>query len=431
MADSVLRALERRYHATRSAVDELAWLNERLRAGQRLDWASYARLADLAPQDAAAYLDGLVRQGALRPERLGLAACVGHQPARIAQRWVITEPDTDGLGMLRFFWVKSHESAALSFELVRAVVVHLVELACARGAWAPAERDAALEALEDCSPGSPWSARTRDRLARRIVLDGGAPGAARQVREGTLRAVKCVGNDRRGAHRLGRALQFVEEAAAALGDPPPRWEEVLAPVLLGPRPRRSRARTIHTQDGFARFTCLASRARALQRLRATKEFLFSSEECLLAFDTARVSNGRFFGAMLELFGRPHDVHDDWKQSISYYLDVKADPARRGRPDLKPVRLLLRVADWKGSLELQLRGPWRRGQDSRQGLEDVNDVLPADLRVQVLSFFLGYVEGVASRTPLPDFEREYAYGEVQGLRYGVNDGVPFDEAQGGG
>ncbi len=59
------------------------------------------------------------------------------------------------------------------------------------------------------------------------------------------------------------------------------------------------------------------------------------------------------------------------------------------------------------------------------------MLPADLRVQVLSFFLGYVEGVASRTPLPDFEREYAYGEVQGLRYGVNDGVPFDEAQGGG
>ena len=56
------------------------------------------------------------------------------------------------------------------------------------------------------------------------------------------------------------------------------------------------------------------------------------------------------------------------------------------------------------------------------------MLPADLRVAVLTFFLGYVEGFAATAPLSDFEREYAYGEVQGRRYGVRGGVPFDEAR---
>lgn len=131
--------------------------------------------------------------------------------------------------------------------------------------------------------------------------------------------------------------------------------------------------------------------------------------------------------MHALFGRPHDIHDDWKQSISYYLDVHVNPAARGRSDLRPVTLLLRASDWKGSLDLQLRMARRGDRSSRDVLEDGDDVLPAELRVAVLSFFIGYVEGFASRAPLPDFERTYAYGEVEGLKYGVRAGAPFDEA----
>jgi len=185
---------------------------------------------------------------------------------------------------------------------------------------------------------------------------------------------------------------------------------------------------VRSRNGFVRFACLPSRELAFERLRATKEFLFSPQECGLAFETGKVCMGSFFGTMRELFGRPHDIHDDWKQSISYYLDVDVDPGRRGHSGPSPVQLLLRVADWKGDLELQLRMQRRGGPDSHDVLEDGSDVLPADLRVHVLTFFLGYVEGLASGAPLGDFEREYAYGELKGLRYGVRGGVPFDEAR---
>jgi hypothetical protein len=94
-----------------------------------------------------------------------------------------------------------------------------------------------------------------------------------------------------------------------------------------------------------------------------------------------------------------------------------------------VQLLLRVADWKGGLELELRMQLRGGPDTFDVLEDGSDVLPANLRVEVLGFFLGYVEGLASSgVPLGDFEREYAYDGLKGLRYGVRGGVPFDEAR---
>jgi hypothetical protein len=428
MVDSSVRALERRFQATHSLEDELAWLNARVRAGQRLEWAAYARLAELAPGDAAVYVEGLVKQGVVEPARLGLAACSGHVPARIAQRWVVTEPVGDeGLDMVRF-WVRSHETDALSFELVLCVVVHVVERAAASGAWTASERDAALEALDDCSPGSSWSFRTRDQLERELARSGSARGRAAKVRDATCRAVMRLGGNRPGSGGLARALEAAEEAAAALSDPP-RWGDVVARVLVEPRPAPPSPTVVVSRDGFVKFTCLPSREHAFERLGATKAFLLSSRECGLAFEAGKVCMGTFFGAMRKLFGRPHDIHDDWKQSISYYLDVDVDPGKRGHAGLSPVQLLLRVADWKGDLELQLRMPRRGGPDSRDLLEDGSDLLPAELRVHVLGFLLGYVEGLASSgVPLGDFEREYVYGEQKGLRYGVRGGVPFDEAR---
>lgn len=170
MADVSLRTLERRFQASGSPEHELAWLCQRVRAGQRLEWASYARLAGLAPQEAAVYLSGLMDQGLVQPpERLGLAASCGHGPARVAAGWVTrTEGPQVDLAFLRL-WVGASETPELAFELVRAVVGHLLERATARGAWTPAERQAALDALASCSPEGSWSAQTRKRLSRRLT----------------------------------------------------------------------------------------------------------------------------------------------------------------------------------------------------------------------------------------------------------------------
>jgi hypothetical protein len=47
MTDEKLRALERAFQQSGSPNDELAYLRERVRQGEGLDWESYSRLAEL------------------------------------------------------------------------------------------------------------------------------------------------------------------------------------------------------------------------------------------------------------------------------------------------------------------------------------------------------------------------------------------------
>lgn len=89
-------------------------------------------------------------------------------------------------------------------------------------------------------------------------------------------------------------------------------------------------------------------------------------------------------------------------------------------------LMLKVSDWKGGLQMRLQMP-RRDQDDSV-LEEGNDVLPEPLREEVLGYFLGFLEGYISVGPMQEFERRYAYSGIAVMRYGVKDGVPFDEAK---
>ena len=59
MSDEKLRELERRYRETGSVDDELAWLRERARAGERLDWLCFSRLHGLDQNEAKLYLLGM------------------------------------------------------------------------------------------------------------------------------------------------------------------------------------------------------------------------------------------------------------------------------------------------------------------------------------------------------------------------------------
>ena len=81
MSDEKLRELERRFRETGSAEDEVAWLRERARSSERLDWDSYSRLHDLDLKAAANYLQWRVETGDLTRERLELAASCGHTAA--------------------------------------------------------------------------------------------------------------------------------------------------------------------------------------------------------------------------------------------------------------------------------------------------------------------------------------------------------------
>ena len=74
MSDEKLRELERRFRETGSAEDEVAWLRERARSSERLDWDSYSRLHDLDLKAAANYLQWRVETGDLTRERADVHA---------------------------------------------------------------------------------------------------------------------------------------------------------------------------------------------------------------------------------------------------------------------------------------------------------------------------------------------------------------------
>ena len=77
MSDENLRELERAFQERGSEEDELAWLRERARAGEKLDWESYSRLHELDVEAAAGYLRWRVETGDLSQERLDLAVLSG------------------------------------------------------------------------------------------------------------------------------------------------------------------------------------------------------------------------------------------------------------------------------------------------------------------------------------------------------------------
>lgn len=76
--DDRLRELERRFKESGAPADELAYLRERVRRGERLGWPDYLRLAALSEEAAVEYLATLE----LEPSRIELAACLGHAPCR-------------------------------------------------------------------------------------------------------------------------------------------------------------------------------------------------------------------------------------------------------------------------------------------------------------------------------------------------------------
>jgi hypothetical protein len=185
-------------------------------------------------------------------------------------------------------------------------------------------------------------------------------------------------------------------------------------------------RQLVSDDGFVRYTYCPSRDYALKRLRETKEFLHAGGSLPLRLHVARLSCGAVCGALWHYFGPPHDIHDDWKQSFSFFFDVTVTPSVRCPQLTEPVTLLLEVSDWKGGPQMELRMP-RRGEGDYV-LEEGNDLLPEQLRGEVLGFFLGFLEGYIATGPLQEFERRYAYGGLKGRRYGVQNGTPFDEVQ---
>jgi len=85
VSDEKLRELERAFQESGSEEAELAWLRERARAGEKLDWESYSRLHELDVEAAAEYLEWRVETGDLSRDRLELA--------EQCRRWARAHPE--------------------------------------------------------------------------------------------------------------------------------------------------------------------------------------------------------------------------------------------------------------------------------------------------------------------------------------------------
>ncbi len=183
---------------------------------------------------------------------------------------------------------------------------------------------------------------------------------------------------------------------------------------------------VATPDGFARYRPLRTREEVMRRLRETKEFLSAETSDLqMSMYIAGLNSGAVCGALWRAFGPPHDLHDDWKSSFSYYLDVIVAPSSHDPGIDRPVTLLLEVSDWKGGPRINLYMP-RRSEDDIY-LESGDEILPGNLRQEVVLLFLGWLEDRRRRRALKSFERSYP-GGYGGERYGVKHGVPFDHVR---
>lgn len=78
MSDVRIQRLQRTWRASGAVEDAAAYLRERVRAGDALDWEEYTLLHAGDQLAAARYLEGQVARGELNPERLELARRLGH-----------------------------------------------------------------------------------------------------------------------------------------------------------------------------------------------------------------------------------------------------------------------------------------------------------------------------------------------------------------
>ncbi len=252
-----------------------------------------------------------------------------------------------------------------------------------------------------------------------------------EVRDRVLAAVRGVLADRwvvradgrdtiRVSRRAHRDATFLAAGCGKRGGP----LLVLPLCSWGPSTAQTRARRaeVATPDGFARYRYLPTREDAVRRLQETKRFLSTTDNLPLIMHIARLNSGAICGALWRAFGPPHDIHDDWKQSFSFYFDVDIAPWVHEPRLAKPVTLLLEVSDWKGGPRIELSMPRQSATDIY--LEAGEDVLPGPLREEVVVLFLGYVEDRRRRRALKSFERSYPPGYEEG-RYGARGGIPFD------
>ncbi len=139
----------------------------------------------------------------------------------------------------------------------------------------------------------------------------------------------------------------------------------------------------------------------------------------------KIGNATIVGTLWNCFGPPQDIYDDWKQSYSFFFDLII---RRQLIDARfndEAHLFMSVWDWKGGPSIQLRMPKRNERD--YVLEDGKDILTDEMQLYSLAYFVGFIKGYAESGRLHDFERTCPYGEAQGKKYGVRNGIPFDEA----
>ena len=183
---------------------------------------------------------------------------------------------------------------------------------------------------------------------------------------------------------------------------------------------------LESEDGILRYEYCPSREYVLKRLKETKEISSTYFQMRSIYaELNRIGKAKIVGALWNCFGPPQDIYDNWKQSYSFFFDLIIQRHLMDDRFSNAVHLFMSVWDMKGNPSIQLRMPRRDENDCV--LEDGKDILTDEMRLYSLSYFIGFIKGYASSGQLHDFERTYPYGEAQGKKYGVRNGIPFDEA----
>ncbi|MGE0711198.1 MAG: hypothetical protein AB7N76_28955 [Planctomycetota bacterium] len=214
MSDEKLRELERRFRETGSAEDEVAWLRERARSGEKLDWESYSRLHELDVDAAADYLRWRVATGDLAQERLELAAFCEFPGARLAAPEAETPPEL--LGQLFESIERSWGRRAVVGAAVAAAQAALDS--CMRSGHSKEALPVALVEAANLAFRCPSRAHSEAAWAAYRSFSGGfwrgTAGEDTSLQSAQSAALACA---RAAAGRHHAARKALDEAAAAAG----------------------------------------------------------------------------------------------------------------------------------------------------------------------------------------------------------------------
>jgi len=184
VSDKKLRDLERRFRETGNAGDELAWLRERVRLGERLEWRNFLRLNKLDVDATAEYLRFRSELGELGVQEIELLASGGH----LAAQKLVPHAARGSIDFSVSYLERPHplarwwgEVSGLDRPMALAIALAAVRTLFPRGG-STEEEEKDLVMLSRCAASGAYLSRSQaDSATRRAQVLSGSPYGATET----------------------------------------------------------------------------------------------------------------------------------------------------------------------------------------------------------------------------------------------------------